>query len=119
MTNPISVPIGPIGYQDMIEKAVEHWYVEVRDGAGAKLLRLNTDDPRCERIGTVATSPVRFKVTVTGADMPSLPVEVASAALFRNATDTEPIVSGAVPGALLYLPTDRVAVITPVYVPGE
>lgn len=117
MADPISVPIGEIGYKDMIEKAVEHWYVELQDGAGNKLLRINTSDSRCERIGTAGTSPVRFKVTVTGSDVPSLPVSVERAAIFRNATDSTPIAEGPIAGALLYLPTDRVAVITPIYVP--
>ena len=117
MADPISVPIGEIGYKDMIEKAVEYWYVELQDGAGNKLLRLDTSDLRCERIGTAGTSPVRFKVTVTGADMPTLPTEVARAAIFRNSTDSTPIAEGQIVGALLYLPTDRVAVITPIYVP--
>ena len=117
MADLISVPIGEIGYKDMIEKAVEHWYVELQDGAGNKLLRINTSDSRCERVGAVGTSPVRFKVTVTGADMPSLPTEVARAAIFRNSTDSTPIAEGPIAGALLYLPTDRVAVITPIYVP--
>ena len=117
MTGPLSVPIGTIGYKDMMEKAVEHWYVELQDGAGNKLLRINTSDSRCERVGAVGTSPVRFKVTVTGADMPSLPTEVARTAIFRNSTDSVPIAEGQIVGALLYLPTDRVAVITPIYVP--
>ena len=117
MADPISVPIGEIGYKDMIEKAVEHWYVELQDGARSNLLRLDTSDPRCERIGTAGTSPVRFKVTVTGSDVPSLPVSVERAAIFRNATDSTPIAEGPIAGALLYLPTDRVAVITPIYVP--
>ena len=117
MADPISVPIGEIGYKDMIEKAVEHWYVELQDGAGSNLLRLDTSDPRCERIGTAGTSPVRFKVTVTGSDVPSLPVSVERAAIFRNSTDSTPIAEGQIVGALLYLPTDRVAVITPIYVP--
>ena len=117
MADPISVPIGEIGYKDMIEKAVEYWYVELQDGAGNKLLRINTSDSRCERVGAVGTSPVRFKVTVTGADMPTLPTEVERAAIFSNATDSTPIAQGQIVGALLYLPTDRVAVITPIYVP--
>ncbi|MDR9817639.1 MAG: hypothetical protein RJR34_12925 [Candidatus Methanoculleus thermohydrogenotrophicum] len=50
--------------------------------------------------------------------MPSLPTEVARAAIFRNSTDSTPIAEGQIVGALLYLPTDRVAVITPIYVPG-
>ena len=73
--------------------------------------------PGASASGAVGTSPVRFKVTVTGADMPSLPTEVARAAIFRNSTDSTPIAEGQIVGALLYLPTDRVAVITPIYVP--
>lgn len=111
------VEIGEVGYTDIRQTAVEKWFVEVRDGANQKIVRLDTTDPRCERVGASGSNPVQFKVTLTGADVGTLPREVKYVLLFKNSTDTTPIAQSEIPGALLYLETDTVVVTTPVYIP--
>lgn len=118
MADPVSISIGAEGYRDFIEKCVENWYIELRTPDDTPLMRVNAADSHVTLTSDPGTSPVTFRVEVEGTDMPSLPAEVGRAALYRVASGGTAIAAGDVAGALLYLSTDRVAVIVPIYVPG-
>lgn len=113
-----SVPLGEEAYADFREKCIENWYIELRDVAGTPLVRLNCTDPRVVRLSDPGANPVTLRFMVPGSDLPALPVEITSAALYRVATDGTEICSGSVEPALLTSPVDMFVIVATIYQPS-
>lgn len=114
----MTVPLSEEAYVDFREKCIENWYIELLDDSDTPLIRLNVTDPRVERTSVAGANPVTLRITVTGADMPSLPTTIAKAALYRVATGGTAVApAGAIAGALLALAADQVAVTAIIYQP--
>ncbi len=114
----MTVPLSEEAYVDFRVNCIENWYIELLDEADTPLIRLNVEDPRVERTSVSGANPVTLRITVTGADMPSLPTTIAKAALYRVASGGTPVApAGEIAGALLALPADQVAVTAIIYQP--
>ena len=82
--------IREVGYQAIRDFIQGSWtYIELRDGAGTPVLRLDTGDARVSYTHEVLSQTLELTVTLTGSDADvNLPQEFAQSALFSDGSST-------------------------------
>ena len=85
--------ISELGYQHIRNYIEENWrFIELQDDLGAKVIRLETTDPRVTWTHAPGAEVLELSIVVTGSDAEiTLPQKLASSAVYTSADATEPV----------------------------
>ena len=85
--------ISQVGYQSIRDYIEANWkFIEVQDELGAKILRLDTTDPRVTWTHAPGAEVLELSVVISGSDSEvTLPKKFAASAVYTSAEATEPV----------------------------
>ncbi|NYV68138.1 hypothetical protein HYI36_22940 [Bacillus sp. Gen3] len=85
--------ISELGYQHIRNYIEENWkFIELQNELGAKILRLDTTDPRVTWTHAPGSDVLELSITVSGSDAEvTLPKTFAASAIYTSAEASEPV----------------------------
>lgn len=98
------------GHNDLKTYLQATWtYIELRSDTNAPVIRISSTDPRASWTHASGDGFIELSVTLTGMDL-TLPVTIASTALFRVATGGSALSEAAISPFLFQTTGDRLVV---------
>jgi len=107
------------GYQTIRDFVQANWtYIELRDNAGAAVLRLPTTDTRVHWIHTAGDQVLKLEVVITGSDADiTLPVTIAGAAIYNVNVGGSALAEDVFTAATLTAAEDQLKVVVNIEIP--